>query len=234
MRKLDEVAYDAAVVDMNLSEVEEDNSGGEQVLSYARALEDAPALIVCTAYDDPQFSADTLQEWGVARFVSKNAITQRGSEPLLHSIRTAIVATKPKRDWRERMLSALAGDQDERIWAHNVSVALGADGYPALVAFLDELFATLTPLIPMKGVVGPQLRVTRDGSGVVGCLWSKGIGAAIYVDARRAIGDAGSSTPAIDRADARPGEDAICQYSRNGIAGKIWRLDDRQRSAFGS
>src|SRR6266850_706523 len=155
VRYLDERFYEVAVVDMNLSSIEGDNSGGERILNHARKLAEPPALVVFTAHDDPQFAADTVQEGRVARFVSKNSVTQHGAEPLLHSIRTAIDTSKSKRDRPRDILRLLMGPEQEDIWIDAAfRRTLGfRGGQTNLLAFLDQLVGNFRS----KGIGAPVL-----------------------------------------------------------------------------
>jgi CheY-like chemotaxis protein len=234
IRCLDNKVYEAAVIDMNLSGPPKDNSGGLSVLRHASALEEPPALVVCTGDDRPQFAADLFQEWrGVSRFVAKSELTNKGSAELLHNIRTGIAGRPPSRDHRKDMMRVLAGAEREDAWVHSaLSTLTPSGGYQGLVIFLQEFFRGLLPLLPSKDKKGSQLHVADGGKALVGAFWSKGIGAPVVVNL--------SSIKAKDRSGVaeRPsnaiGETPAREHEQSGVYGAAWKVAGSSREGYGS
>lgn len=230
---LDDRVYEVAVVDMSLSGIDGDTSGGEQVLAHARTVEEPPALVVFTGIDRPQFAADTIQEWRVARFVSKDEVARHGSEPLLHGVRTALAVVKPATDRRKELLRVLAGGELEDIWVDRLLRTLNPhDGYPGLMSFLAELFAGLTPLLPKRDVPGLQLEGERETAHFAGDFWSKGIGAPVFVAVRSAKKREGRAM--ARREDTESPESTVHECERNGLQGAVWKITGNSRTAYGS
>jgi ActR/RegA family two-component response regulator len=232
-RFLDEKVYDVAVVDMSLSGIDGDTSGGEQVLAYARKVEEPPALVVFTSFEKPQFAADTIQEWGVARFVSKSEVTRHGSEPLLHGVKAALASVKPSRDRRKEILRVLKGSEQEAIWIDGILRTLKPDGgYAGLVVFLQELFSGLMPLLPLREIEGPQLRIGHDAVHCIGQFWSKGIGAPVFVDLRPFRGNADGVR--ILHSSGVLVESIVRKYELNGLQGTVQKISGSGRELYGS
>jgi DNA-binding NarL/FixJ family response regulator len=144
LRHLNERSYDIALVDLNLSGIENDLSGGEGMLEFLKTLREPIGAVVLTSEEDPQFVADLVQDWGVSRFVSKGTITKQGIAPLLSAIELALASTARARNARPDIIRLMAGgSEQEQIWVHIALQTLSPDGaYQGLAGFLNELLRT--------------------------------------------------------------------------------------------
>jgi ActR/RegA family two-component response regulator len=225
LRRLNEKVYEAAIVDMSLSGVEGDISGGERIINYAHKVIAPPALIVFTAYTDTQFAADTIQEGRVARFVSKENVIEHGAEPLLHALRAAIDSTsRSRRDRPREILRVLAGSEQEDIWIDGAfRRTLGfRGGHADLLAFLDQLVGEFVPLIPGIGLTGPRLSYDSAKTRLVGNFWSKGVGAAIRLEVYAAAA----------LIEMPIGHNPSREHEHSGLRGIVWPIPGAARGAY--
>jgi|GEM_PF-5609907 len=232
VRALQERAYDLAIVDMNLTGSPHDHSGGEAILAFLKTLNEPIAVVVLTSEEDPQFSADLVQDWGISRFVSKGTITRQGLSPLFAAVEMALASSATaERKKRPELLRTMMGSESEAFWVDMALRALSPDGgYPGLKSFLDGFLGALMPLLPIAHIKSPPLHASEGGTKLEGSFWSKGVGRPVQISLRSAKA-ATQLTPGTLPAGATVGE-VLKEYTAAGVSGVVWVLEGCARNEF--
>jgi CheY-like chemotaxis protein len=232
VRALQERAYDVAIVDMNLSGIAHDHTGGEAILAFLKTLKEPIAAVVLTSEEDPQFSADLLQDSGISRFVSKGTITKQGLSPLFAAVEMALASMLASEKRRTpAVVRALAGAEPDAIWVDMALRTLSPDGgYSGLASFLDGFLNTFVPLLPGARIRESPMHRSSDGSGLQGYFWSKGQGQAILIRMRAA--NAHSRPVAEILPEGAAVGEVLKEYSAAKVSGTVWALNGCARSEF--
>lgn len=213
--------YDLAIVDINLSGLDGDRSGGLSLIRHLKASPDGTSIMVVSGEESTQFAADLVQDLGVQRFVSKAEITNQGVQTLLDAVETALEAKHISLLGRFSTITQVLCGSPDHVCVDTMLRRLKPNaGHRGLEIFLTQFLGRYLPLIP-PAAAAPWIHWVEESTVARGNFWSKGIGSAIEL---RMTARANT----IDRS-VTPGVLDRCESS--GIVGTIQRRED-DRSAY--
>lgn len=186
MDALSKRTYHVAIVDIML-EGEDDperpeNTDGMKILDEIRSAKEGTIPIVLSALKNTDLVAQTLQDHGAKRFISKKSTIGEGPVPLREEVSAALEDVQlAMYGAQSDILSFLARGEDGQIWISRCIRALKpSGGEQGFRMFVESLLIPFAPLLLIRDAADP-LELPLNSSVVRGRLWSKSRGAGIQV-----------------------------------------------------
>jgi ActR/RegA family two-component response regulator len=225
LNAINEVTYHVAVIDIQLSSVDEHNRDGLVILERLCVLEEGTESIILSGQPRIDVIVEAYEKFGITAYMRKGKVST--AVEITSAIDRAYERCKVDGLDSYSSLSAfLSGESDPSHWETRcMRVLQPLSGYSGLCTFFAELCASLTPLLPKKGNETP-MQINEELACLSGDFWSKGLGLAISLlafnkDTRR---------PEFDEL-ARTGSE-IRRFEKAGISGLIVAQPNANRGDF--
>lgn len=236
--------YHVALIDIMLAGPDRKNRDGLKLVDEIRAQDEGTASIVISQQEDAQVAADTLQQQGVYRYVSKVSIEQEGLDLLAHTVQKACVQVKlAPFGWisgrsGDRIprdcLTYVAGEGERLIisynrWAHH----FGPKVSPHVVEeALGTFISRWAPVLPYKDRE-EYITLLADPPCLAGTFWSKTLGIAVTLmicpsDAAEAVSSGGTISEIVNSNEIDPDR----RYTKGPLVGLVFKRPDLLRSQF--
>jgi CheY-like chemotaxis protein len=187
--------YHAALVDIMLAgEHNRTNRDGLRVLRRLDELNEGTRAIVLSGQNEPQLSADTLQEYKAVQYLDKGNIRKQGIKLITDKMAEVLEGVRLLRygkrsgKSKDEEIGALTfmsgGSNHEAVWIDQCLRSLKpAGGYVGLRQFFEAFCEPLAPLFPAATADRP-MTVNSDQRFAVGEFWTKALGQAISLYVR--------------------------------------------------
>lgn len=187
IQRIADVTYHVAVVDIMLAGPDRKNRDGLRVADEINRIGEGTLSIIVSQQEDTQVAADTLQNQGVYRYLSKVSIEQQGLEVLLSAVASAMSKVEltafgsgPDTSGKVNFLSCLdyiAGSGPQMIVNFNKWTSLFKPQVsPRLLEdTLDSFISLWAPILPMKSA-SELISFHPVPPCLVGTFWSKVLG----------------------------------------------------------
>jgi hypothetical protein len=234
---IDAKTYHAALVDIMLAGPHDrTDRGGLRVLRRLGELNEGTRAIVLSGQDEPQLSADTLQEYKAVWFLQKTNILRQGLKLVTDKVAEVLEGVSLLRYGRRGgkskgeeigVLTFMSGgSSDEAIWIDRCLRSLKpAGGYAGLRQFLETFCEPLLPLFPRTTGESPMI-VKADQRYVLGDFWSKALGQSISLYVRNT-----DDSPPDVSANQALGK-VISEHNASHLSGCCYELRGGKRADF--
>jgi CheY-like chemotaxis protein len=194
---IDSKTYHAALVDIMLAgELDRTNRDGLEVLRRIGELNEGTRPIVLSGQNEPQLSADTLQEYKAVQYLDKGNIRKQGIKLVTDKMAEVLAGVRLLRygkiggKFKDEEIGVLTfmsgGSNDEAIWIDKCLRNLKpAGGYSGLKQFFETFCEPFLPLLRATNATTPMAIHSEHRFGV-GHFWSKALGEAIILYVRNA------------------------------------------------
>jgi hypothetical protein len=220
------------------------NRDGLKLVDQIKAQDEGTASIVISQQEDAQVAADTLQQQGVYRYLSKISIEQEGLDVLVQTVQSASAQVKlAPFGWisgrsggriPRDCLTYIAGEGERLIilynkWAHH----FGPKVSPHVVEHaLDVFISRWAPILPYRDR-DDYISLLSNPACLVGTFWSKAIGIAVtlMICPSEAVEEILSGV-AISEVASSNEIDPDRRYTKGSLVGLAFKRPDLSRSLF--
>lgn len=185
--------YHVAVIDIMLAGPDRKNRDGLRVADEIRQMGEGTLAIVVSQQEDTQVAADTIQNQGVYRYLSKVTIEQQGLDALSSAVAAAAEQVSLNlfglmqdaasgAPVRRGCLDYIAGTGSKMIVNFNKWAGLFKPLIPPTVIeeAIDAFVPLWAPILPLK-TANDFISCTVSPPCLVGTFWSKAAGAAMTI-----------------------------------------------------
>jgi ActR/RegA family two-component response regulator len=173
------VCFAAALVDIRLSEADDQNVDGLTVLEALSKSGDGTKAVVITGHGSFTIARDAMLRYGAFDALEKADLSPTVIQAKIEGALDAYNAEFARAPFSPNYVLKPAATPVWK-WEHEVlTVCTPLDGARGLYMFLDRFVRQLAPLIPLKADVA--LAVDRERGFCEGVFWSRGVGKASLV-----------------------------------------------------
>ena len=234
LEHLNSRTYHVAVVDVMLGGDDDPrnprNTDGFKIVQAISSKKEGTIPIVLSALENTQLVADSFQEFGAHRFLTKAVITE-DPERLNAEVRSAVnVCDLNLLGDSSDVVRYLIPGPDGEHWINRCAqVMQSKKGGWRIVGYMDKLLESFLPVRPMRNDFEP-LQINSEEQMVKSCLWSKALGSAIdvYVVAE------GRQWDFLCPGETANGEsgDPLAEQISIGLHGRVYRNSKFGRDHF--
>jgi ActR/RegA family two-component response regulator len=219
VEKIRHKTYHLALVDVMLTDDENDR-GGFEVVKAIFAAREGTQVIVMSATEDVRVPVEAWNQ-GAIRYLIKADI--QSTDDFLKEVKSGLAAATIKNFGKFNSLTAYLGYPEQNpYWETALFQCLGGS-YGSVMKRLDALFGEILPVLRPKTLTS-TLQLDAKAGTAAGLFWSKALGAPIWV----AVGKAHATLPpppagCSEQIDHHDGRDLIST---------TWKLNSPTRDAF--
>ena len=226
LEMIDAKTFHVALVDLMLEEATSTQYEGLDVLKKLQEVGEGTGALVISGQDSTVTAADTVTEYGAAKYLSKKQIISNGLPFVIEEVSQLLLEVNLKKYGKaDDALPILAGlGENTAVWAYPLlNVLKPKEGANGLNRFLKHFSNPLAPLMPQREA-SPPLAMNQAERYASGRFWSKALGLPVEL----VICRSDETNTIVDQADNPlwATEPVVKPHDHFGLIGYVFGLPD--------